>query len=189
MKELPSVDALEGELKREKYKKRYNTVLRSTVFTLLVVAAAATLLATFFVPVLQIYGTSMYPTLKEGEIVLAVKTNRYDKGDVIGFYYNNKILIKRIIGISGDWIDLMEDGTVCVNGEILKEPYIDGKFYGSCDIELPYQVPEGKMFVMGDQRETSIDSRNTAVGCVSEDQVVGEILFTIWPFGEIGAVQ
>lgn len=177
----PSVEALEKELKRVRYKQRYNSVLRSTVFSLITVAAVAVLVATLWLPVLQIYGSSMTPTLEDGDIVFSVKSSQMEQGDIIAFYYNNKILIKRAVATPGDWVDIDPDGTVYVNGELLDEPYLTEKDFGGADIELPYQVPEGKYFVLGDHRATSVDSRHTVVGCVAQEQVVGRILIRIWP--------
>lgn len=184
--ERPSLELLEAEIKRVRYKNRYRTVLRSTVFTLITVAAIAVLVATLWLPVLQIYGSSMAPTLLEGEILFSVKTADMDQGDIIAFYFNNKILVKRVIAGPGDWVDIDEDGTVYVNEVALDEPYLAEKASGDPDIELPYQVPENKIFVMGDDRATSSDSRHTAVGCVDREQIVGKIVFRIWPFERIG---
>ena len=186
--ELPGTQQLEAELAREKYKKRYHSVLRSTVYTLVIVAAIAVLTATLWLPVLQIYGNSMTPTLQDGEIIFTVKTSKFEPGDVIAFYYNNKILVKRVICGPADWVNIDEDGTVYVNGTVLDEPYLVDKALGDCNIELPYQVPDGKVFVMGDHRSTSVDSRNTAVGCVAQEQIVGKIIFRIWPLNRLGLV-
>lgn len=170
----PSVEELEAELKRERYKRRYHSVFRSTVYTLITVAAIAVLVATLWMPVLQIYGSSMSPTLQDGEIIFTVKTSDFKPGDIAAFYYNNKILVKRIICGPGDWINIDEDGTVYVNDIRLEEPYLTEKALGECNIELPYQVPDGRYFVMGDHRSTSVDSRSTAVGCVAGEQIVGK---------------
>ena len=186
--DIPATEQLEAELAREKYKKRYHSVLRSTVYTLIIVAAVAVLTATLWLPVLQIYGSSMTPTLQDGEIVFSVKTSKFEPGDVVAFYYNNKILIKRVICGPADWVNMDEDGTVYVNGTELGEPYLVDKALGDCNIQLPYQVPDGKVFVMGDHRSTSVDSRNTAVGCVAQEQIVGKIIFRIWPLNRLGAV-
>lgn len=186
--DIPATEQLEAELAREKYKKRYHSVLRSTVYTLIIVAAVAVLTATLWLPVLQIYGSSMTPTLQDGEIVFSVKTSDFAPGDIVAFYYNNKILIKRVICGPADWVNIDGDGTVYVNGTVLDEPYLVEKSLGDCNIELPYQVPDGKVFVMGDHRSTSVDSRNTAVGCVAQEQVVGKIIFRIWPLNRLGIV-
>ena len=188
-KETPNIETLYKELKRVKHNKRYLTVIKSTVYTLITVAAIAVLVATLLLPVLQIYGSSMTPTLNDGEIVFSLKTGKFEQGDVVAFYYNNKILIKRVICEAGDWVDIDKDGTVYVNSVRLNEPYITDKALGLCDIELPYQVPDGKIFVMGDHRESSVDSRNTAIGCISEEQIVGKILFRVWPVKGIGRIN
>ncbi len=186
---IPTTEALEAELKRVQNKDRYHASLRRTVYILITVAAAAVLLATLFLPVLRIYGTSMEPTVQSGDIVVAIKNSDIDSGDVIAFYHNNKILVKRVIGRAGDWIDIDEAGTVTVNGTELNEPYLSDRALGHTDIELPFQVPDGKFFVMGDHRETSVDSRNTAVGCVSQEQIVGKVVWRVWPFAHIGKIR
>lgn len=183
----PDVKELRAELDRIRHKRKYKRVLRSTLYTLIVVAAVSVLVATLWMPVLQIYGTSMTPTLYDGDIVISVKDTEPDHQDVIAFYYNNKILVKRVIAGPGEWVDIDEDGNVFVNSIPLDEPYISEKAKGECNIEFPYQVPEAKYFVMGDHRSVSTDSRNTAVGCVSEEQIVGRISFRVWPLKSIGA--
>ncbi len=187
--ELPSVEQIERERRRLRYRSRYGRTLRSTIAILIVVAAIAVLVATLWLPVLQIYGSSMTPTVSEGEIVVSVKSSRHEKGDIIAFYYNNKILVKRLIAGPGDWVDIDADGNVSVNGEPLDEPYLQEKALGECNITLPYQVGDGRYFVMGDHRSTSVDSRNTAVGCISEEQIVGRIAFRVWPFERFGLVS
>lgn len=183
---LPSPDEVEAELKRERYRKNYRKTLRSTVYALITVAAAAVLVATLLLPVLQIYGSSMAPTLTDGNIVVSVKESDLKKKDVIAFYYNNKILVKRVIAVAGEWVDIDEEGNVTVNGELLDEPYLEDKALGECDIKMPYQVPDGRVFVMGDNRSVSVDSRSTAVGCVAQEQIVGKLVFCIWPFKSFG---
>ena len=185
----PTTEQLEGEVKRVRYKSRYRSVLRSTIYSLITVAAIAVLIATLWLPVLQVYGNSMTPTLQNGEIVFTVKMSEFEPGDIISFYYNNKILIKRVIARSGEWVNMDADGNVYVNETLLDEPYLDEKAFGDCNIELPYQVPEGRVFVMGDHRSTSVDSRNSAVGCVAQEQIVGKILFRVWPLEKFGWVQ
>jgi len=187
--ELPTVEQLEEELRRVKHKRRFRDVLRSTIYTLITVAAVSVLVATLWLPVLQIYGSSMTPTLTNGEIIITAKTSDLKLGDITAFYYNNKILVKRIICGPGDWINIDEDGTVYVNEVELEEPYLTEKALGDCNIDLPFQVPDGRYFVMGDHRATSVDSRNTAVGCVAQEQIVGKIMFRIWPLSRIGAIS
>ncbi len=184
--ERPSSDQLEAELKRVKYKQRYRVVLKSTIYTLITVAAIAVLVATLWLPVLQIYGSSMTPTLQDGEIVISVKTSDLEQGDIIAFYYNNKILVKRFIAGPADWVNIDQDGNVFINNVVLNEPYLEELSFGDADIELPYQVPDGRVFVMGDHRSTSVDSRHTVVGCVSEEQIVGKIVFRLWPLDQFG---
>ncbi len=185
---LSSVE-VEKELGRERYKNRYKRTIRSTFSVLIIAAALAVLVATLWMPVLQIYGASMLPTLQEGEIVISIKNKHFKPGDIVAFYYGNKLLVKRYIAGPGSWVDIKEDGTVVVDGEELDEPYVTEKAFGSCDLELPYQVPEEKYFLMGDQRESSVDSRHSSVGCVSEEQIVGKITFRIWPMSVFGKIE
>ena len=183
--EVPDVELLKKELDRVNYKTKYRSVLKSTIFMLVVVAAIAVLVATTWLPVLQIYGSSMTPTLNEGEVVVSVKGSSFEQGDLIAFYYGNKILVKRCIATPGQWVDIDEDGNVYVDGKRLNEPYVKEKAFGDCDIKLPYQVPEDRYFCMGDHRETSVDSRNSSVGCISEEQIIGRIFFRIWPLNDL----
>ena len=186
---MPDVDILQKELKRERYKRRFRRLLRSTTNALIVVASIAALIATLVLPVLQIAGTSMEPSLMDGDIVLMVKTNRLETGDLCAFYYSNKILIKRIIATPGDYIWIESDGTVFLNGNLLDEPYVSQKALGECDVEFPYQVPENCYFVLGDKRETSIDSRSSVIGSIPEDQIVGKIFCKFWPISEFAFIN
>lgn len=184
-----TLEQLEAELRHERYKKSFATTLRSTIYMLITVSAIAVLVAVLLMPVLQIYGTSMSPTLEEGDIVLSVKGSTFKTGEVISFYYNNNILVKRVIALPGDWVDITEDGTVYVNNVAIDEPYLIDKAYGETNIEFPYQVPESRLFVLGDHRSVSIDSRNTAVGCVASEQIVGKIIYRVWPLKAFGGLQ
>ena len=184
----PTTDQIEGELRRVRYRRRFRRVLRSTVYALVTVAAVSVLVATLLLPVLRIYGSSMAPTLENGDIVVSLRRGEFETGDVIAFYYNNKILVKRVIAGAGDWVDIDENGYVTVNGLPLEEPYLTERALGQCDIELPYQVPEGRWFVMGDHRSVSVDSRSSAVGCVAQEQTVGRLVLRIWPLGGFGQI-
>ena len=187
--EFPSVEQLTAELRREKYKRSYRRVLRSTVYTLVVVAAIAVLVATIWMPVLRIYGASMTPTLNEGDIVVSLKGGDFQRGDLVAFYLGNKILVKRCIAGPGQWVDIDSSGNVSVDGEPLEEPYLTEKALGDSDIAYPYQVPESRYFCMGDHRSTSVDSRSSVIGCVSEEQIVGKIAFRVWPLPDFGALR
>ena len=182
---LPTKEQVETERRRYRRQKAYNKALGGTVYVLTIVAAVAVLIATLVLPVLQIEGTSMEPTLHNGDIVLLMKTTRFSRGDLCGFTWNNKLLIKRVIGTPGDWIEIDTDGTIYLNGEQLEEPYVEQKAFGECDLEFPFQVPQEQYFVVGDMRESSIDSRNTLIGCIPKDQIVGKVFFRVWPFKSI----
>lgn len=186
--EIPSIEQLEKELGREKYRSRFRRVMRNTIYALITVAAVAVLVATLWMPVLQISGDSMSPTLAGGEVVVSLKGTGLKPGEIVAFYYDNKILVKRVIAGPGDWVNIDEQGTVYVNEQELYEPYLVEKALGDCNIELPYQVPESKIFVMGDHRSVSLDSRNTALGCVDYDQIVGKLMFRVWPFDVFGGI-
>ena len=187
--ENPTVEQLEGELQRERHKRSYRSTLLSTISALVIVAAIAVLVSMLALPVLQVVGESMTPSIYEGEIVVAPKGTAFQKGDVIAFYYNNKILVKRVIANAGEWVNIDADGNVFINDVPLDEPYVSEKAFGDCNITLPYQVPDGKIFVMGDHRATSSDSRNTAVGCVAQEQVVGRVVLRVWPLNKISVIE
>ena len=182
---LPTKSQVETERKRYRRQKAYNKALRGTIYVLTIVAAVAVLIATLVLPVLQIEGTSMEPTLSNGDIVLLMKTTRFERGDLCAFTWNNKLLVKRVVGLPGDWIEIDTDGTVYLNGDKLDEPYVQQMALGECDLEFPFQVPQEQYFVIGDMRESSIDSRNTVIGCIPKDQIVGKVFFRVWPFKSI----
>ncbi|MBQ7862052.1 MAG: signal peptidase I [Clostridia bacterium] len=186
---LPTARQIESEILREKYNRKYKQVLKSTVYSLIVVAAVAVLIATLAFPVLQISGSSMEPTLNDEEIVVLLKTANMKKGELCCFSYQNKLLIKRVVGLPGDKINIDTNGNVYVNDELIDEPYITDRAFGECDITFPCYVTDNHYFVLGDHRSTSIDSRSSAIGLVSEEFIVGKIFFRIWPFESIGLVD
>lgn len=186
---IPTIEEVENEKKRLRHRANYRKTLRGTIAVLLVVAAVSVLVATLWMPVLQIYGKSMNPTLENGQIVVSVKTNDLKTGEVVAFWQGNKLLVKRVIAGPGQWVDISADGTVSVDGEELMEDYLDEKSLGHCDIELPHQVEESHWFLMGDNREASVDSRTETIGDISKDQIEGKIVFRIWPINKFGSIQ
>ena len=189
VRSIPTAEQIEAEILREKYNRKYKQVLRSTMYSLIVVAAVAVLIATLALPVLQISGSSMEPTLNDEEIVVLLKTTNLKREELCCFSYQNKLLIKRVIGLPGDKIDIDLNGNVFVNDELLNEPYVTEKALGECDITFPCYVTDNHYFVLGDHRSTSIDSRNSVIGLVSEDYIIGKIFFRIWPFETISRVD
>lgn len=186
--EIPTLEQLQAERDRLLYKRRYGRTLRTTLYALIVVAAIAVLVAMLWMPVLQIYGSSMSPTLTDGDIVVCIKSEEFQTGDLVAFYYGNKLLVKRVICGPGDWVDIDDDGSVYVNNRLIDEPYLAEKALGESDLEYPYQVPDERWFLLGDNRAISIDSRSTQVGCVAQEQIVGRITFRIWPLDTIGLI-
>ena len=186
---IPSTEEVKAERERLAYRSRYTRVLRSTIYALLVVAAVAVLLATLFLPVLQVSGDSMNPTLQDKDVIVLVKSGSLKTGDLCGFYWQNKLLLKRVIGLPGDIISLDENGVVTVNGTVLDEPYVDELALGECDIKFPYQVPENRYFVLGDHRATSIDSRSSVIGCVEKNQIVGKVFIRVWPLSSFSLIH
>ena len=186
---LPPTEEIRAAYERVSYAERLRKSIQSTTNTLIVVAAVAILVAMLFLPVLRIYGQSMNNTLVSGELVVSLKGASFETGDVVAFYYNNNILVKRVIANSGEWVDIDLDGNVYVNQQKVDEPYIKEKAYGEPNIDFPYQVPEDRIFVLGDNRAVSVDSRSSSIGCVSSEQIVGKIVFRIWPLNRIGPIR
>ncbi|MCD8018109.1 MAG: signal peptidase I [Clostridiales bacterium] len=189
MTDIPTAEEVAAERERLQYQKRYRQTIRTTIYALIVVAAVAVLIATMFLPVLQVSGTSMEPTLEDGDVIVLIKTGDFETGDLVGFYYQNKLLLKRVIAGPGDIVDIDDKGNVYVNDELLNESYVTEKALGESDREYPYQVPDGRYFVMGDNRTTSIDSRSTAIGCIETDQIVGKVIFRMWPLNRLSLIR
>ena len=187
--EIPELGLLQEELRRVKYKSRFRRTLMGTIYALVTVAAIAVLVATLWLPVLQITGTSMTPALYENQVVMSLKDAELGRGDMIAFYYNNRVLVKRVIAMPGEWVNIDTDGNVYINDVLFDEPYLEEKALGECNINLPYQVPDGRLFVMGDHRSVSVDSRSKTVGCVAEEQIVGKLIMRLWPLSEFGMLQ
>ena len=187
--DIPTSIQFEDELIRVKYKLRYRKLLRNTLYSLLIVAAVSILVATLLLPVLEIYGSSMNPTLANGDIVVSIKTNKLERGDICSLYFNNHLLVKRVIGLPGDYIEIDDAGNVFVNGEYLDEPYVSEKVLGECDLDFPYVVPEQTVFILGDNRPVAVDSRNEQFGCISKEEIQGKIVFRVWPFKDFGVVK
>lgn len=185
---IPSTKELEAELHNEKYKSKYKKILKSTVYILLIVVAISAIVATLVFPVLKIYGTSMSPVVNNGDIVVAVKKNKFNSSDVVAFYYNNRMLVKRVIATPQDWVNIDEDGNIYVNNVLLDESYTYGKTVQG-DIEYPFQVPSDSYFVLSDQREIMVDSRNKEIGCIKQEDIVGKVVFKVWPVGRFGLVK
>lgn len=181
---MPALEELEAELARVKYKSRFRSTLMGTVYVLITVAAVAILVATLWLPVLRISGTSMTPTMDDGDLVVSMKNASFERGDMIAFYFNNKILVKRVVAMAGEWVNIDTNGNVYINNVLFEEPYLEEKAYGQCDIEFPYQVPDGRIFVLGDHRSVSVDSRSKTIGCVAQEQIVGKLVMRIWPLSE-----
>jgi signal peptidase I len=185
----PTRALIEEELRRRGRSKAFRAAMWSAAKALIIVAAVSVLISTLWVPVLRVYGESMLPALRDGEVVVSFKQSAFERGDIVAFYYNNKALLKRVVAVAGEWVDIDENGVVSVNGEALDEPYAPEKGLGKCDIELPYQVPDGRWFVMGDRRASSVDSRASAIGAISDEQIIGKVAFRVWPLSAFGRVE
>ena len=187
--EYPSIEQLESELKKEKRKTVGGGLLRVLIYLLVIATAASLILCAFVFPITDVTGRSMENALHDGDKALTVSKKEYKTGDVIAFNYGDKVLFKRVIAIGGQTVDIDESGNIYIDGTSLKEPYISVKSIGSCDIPLPYKVPEGKVFVLGDKRMASIDSRHKVMGCIDTEDIIGKLFFVIWPFEDIGIIK
>ena len=183
--QFPTLEQLNAELKRSRYSRRYNAALKGTVLILVIIAVAAIAASFLFLSVMKVQGSSMSPTLQSGDIVVALKGTKPEKGDLSAFYFNDKLLVKRVIAEAGDEVSILPNGTVSINGATLSENYVSAKTLGDCDITFPYVVPQDRLFVLGDERSVSLDSRHTAIGCVAPEQVVGRVVLRIWPLNQL----
>ena len=183
------MEEVAAERERLQYQRKFRRTLRTTIYALIVVAATAVLIATIFIPVLQVSGSSMEPTLSDSDVIVLFKSGDFETGDLVGFYYQNKLLLKRVIAGPGDVVDIDEDGNVYVNDELLDEPYLTEKALGDTDLDYPVQVPENRYFVVGDKRSTSIDSRSSVIGYIEADQIVGKVILRIWPLNRLSFVS
>lgn len=177
----PTKKEIKDELNRINYKARYGTLLKSTLYTIIIIAAISAIISTLVMPVLQISGNAMEPKYKNGDIVVSIKTKNLKSGDIVAFYHGNKILVKRVIATSGDWVNIDKTGVVYVNGQKLEEKYLTVKGLGETDIKYPYQVPNESYFVLSDDRTNNIDSRLEEIGSVKQDDLIGKVLFKVWP--------
>ena len=187
--DLVSNDEVKEELSRLKERERYLKKVQQTLSILVVVAAISVLVATLWMPVLKIYGSSMDPTLENGQIVVSIKTKKLKSGDVVAFWQGNKLLVKRVIAGPGQKVDIDVNRKVFVDGKAISESYLDSESLGNTDIDFPHQVEESRWFCMGDNRESSIDSRSAVIGDVSKEQIEGKVLFSVWPLNKIGIVK
>lgn len=183
-----SISALEEEIKREKYKSGYIKILKSTIYALIIIAGISALIVTLVMPVLEVSETTMKPLLNNNDIVISIKTKKFDRQDIIAFYQGNKILIKRVIAIPGDWVNIDNEGNVSVNGNIINEEYVTDKQKGDTNIDFPYQVLDNEYFVLSDERDKIIDSRNEDIGLIKKDNIIGKVIFKVWPFKQIGVI-
>ena len=177
----PSLTEIQDEMHRVKSQDKFDRALWSTFGTVLVVVAVAVLVASIFLPVLRVTGTSMVPNFEPGDVLVAFKTNKFDTGDICTFYYNSKLIVKRVIAVGGDTVDINEDGRVSVNGKMLEEPYVKNFALGLSDVEFPFEVPSGQLFLLGDNRGTSVDSRSAEFGCINAEEVLGKVFLRSWP--------
>ena len=181
---LPELNEIESEMSQVRSKGRFRQSLKGTFGALVVVVAIAVIIAFILLPVLKITnGHNMEPGFQTGDIILLQKTSKAEKGDVCAFYFNNKLLLRRVIAGEGDKVEIDEQGYVKVNGEFLEEDgYISEHALGQCDIDFPFHVPAGQYFVMGDNRDFAFDSRATNFGCVSQEEIYGKPMARIYPF-------
>ncbi len=178
---FPELEEIQNEMRRARSQSKYHQALKSTAGTIVVVAAIAVLVASIFLPVLRVTGSAMQPSFAPGNVLVAFKTRDYLPGDVCSFYYNNKLIIKRVIATGGDMLEIDEDGRVSVNGLVLEESYVPQYDLGMCDIECPFRGPDEQLFVMGDNRASSVDSRVQAFGCISKEELMGKVVLRVWP--------
>lgn len=183
--ELAGKRKLQFEEENEKLQQTGHKRTRWLIGWVFTAGMVAILCMVCFLPMMRVESDGMSPTLEKGQCVMVIPGDSFEHGDIIAFYYDGRILLKRIIACPGEQVEVLKDGSVYVNGQLFDEPYASEKCYGSSDLTYPYQVPENRFFVMGDQRSAGTDSRTSQIGTVAQEQIVGKVVLRFWPLKAI----